>query len=260
MRQFVSDRRAGIPVIGCVIFLGIVKRRLQYSGRKVDVVHLRIEVCIHSWRCHAPLVQVNRLAKLVPLASIFKASRTQHIAEVVVGFHIQRRVVPPRCGIANLVSNRMQLAQGFRLGRRAHPVQVLNLVLHGRLNLFGHQLCLRLGVGCKRAPYKLLSQGLAQVAVHSPRTRLPARRHGLHAAQRLGEKVEIGLFERMRKVGRRSRHQVKAEIAAQGRHVFRRQLGAKRLHELRLRDVEPGHTRRALHLEVMSPVNRWCEF
>src|SRR5262249_15564814 len=40
VRQFMANSSAGIAIVGCVIHLGIVERRLQYAGWEIDVVHL----------------------------------------------------------------------------------------------------------------------------------------------------------------------------------------------------------------------------
>ena len=72
VRQLMSDRRARVPIIRSVIQLYVVQRCLQHSSRKVDVVHLRVEVGIHRRWCHPPLVQVDRLPQLVPFARVFK--------------------------------------------------------------------------------------------------------------------------------------------------------------------------------------------
>ena len=55
------------PKFTAVINLGIVERRLQNSGREVDVVLLRVVVSVDRGRRHAPLAAVHRLADLVEL-------------------------------------------------------------------------------------------------------------------------------------------------------------------------------------------------
>jgi hypothetical protein len=87
-------------------------------------------------------------------------------------------------------------------------------VLHGGLNLLGHQLRLGLGVRGKRA--RTNSCPSASPRLRSTRAcRSSSAEASRDAAQRLREEVEVGLLERMREIRRGSGQQMKAQIAAQ---------------------------------------------
>ena len=160
--ELVADGGAGVAVVGGVVELDVVKGRLEHSGGEVDVVHLRVEVGVDGGRSHAPLVEVDGLAELVPLARVLKLGRAQDVAEVVVGFDRERGVIAPGVGVADLVADGVELAQRFLLGVGTHPVEGLDLLLHGGLDLLGHELRAGLHVGGEGAADELLAESFAE--------------------------------------------------------------------------------------------------
>ena len=60
--EFVADGAPGVAVVGRIVHLRVVQRRLQHAGGEVDVVHLSIEIGVDGGRRHAPLAAVERLA------------------------------------------------------------------------------------------------------------------------------------------------------------------------------------------------------
>ena len=193
--ELVADGGAGVAVVGRVVELRVVERRLQHAGREVDVVHLRVEVGVDGRRRHAPLVRSTGLPSLFHSRASSKRDARIDVAEVVVRLDLERGVVAPRVGVADLVADGVQLAQRLLLGRGAHPVEVLDLVLHGGFDLLGHQPRLGLGVRGEGAGDELLAQRFAEVAVDGARAGLPARRHRGNAAQGGRVEVEVGLLE-----------------------------------------------------------------
>ena len=83
--QLVADGGAGIAVVGRVVQLRIVERRLQYAGREVDVVHLRVVVGVDRGRRHLPLAAIHRLADFGELAPVFEGVAARGVARIVVG-------------------------------------------------------------------------------------------------------------------------------------------------------------------------------
>ena len=121
--DLVPDHRADPAVVRGVVGLGVEERRLQDRGREHDLVHARVVVGVDRLRGHQPLVAVDRLADLGQLLVRLPLARPQHVAEQVVGLHVQRRVVLPRVRVADLGRELGELRQRPLPGRRAHPVE-----------------------------------------------------------------------------------------------------------------------------------------
>ena len=156
---------------------------------------------------------------------------------------------------------RAAYAGAFCLGRRAHPVKVLDLVLHGRLDLAGHELGLGLGSRRKRAADKLLSRALHRgcgprhcVQVFQRGGMLPVRRAGSSRRSR-NWPAQRDARGKMR----RPSEEVKAEIAAQGRHVFRANSASTALMNSGCETLSLATPGAPWTCEVLRPVNRGRE-
>ncbi len=151
---------------------------------------------------HAPLAPVHRLADFCDLAIELKDAGAQHVAHVVVARDGQSAVVPPFVGIADLVGQGVQLLQRLLLGRRRHPGQAIDVLLHGFFNLLHHFLGALLGLGREGALHVGLAQGFTQIVVRVTHTALPARFELLRPAQGLAEEIEIGVHKCRGEIGR----------------------------------------------------------
>src|SRR4051794_4457821 len=96
---------------------------LQDAGREADLVGGRLVVGVDLVREHQPLVAVDRRADLAQLSVGLERGRREQVAEQVVGADLQRRVVTPRVGVADLRLERVELVERALLGLLAHPVQ-----------------------------------------------------------------------------------------------------------------------------------------
>src|ERR1700741_4038551 len=56
--EFVADGAAGVAVVGGVVHLGVIQRRLKDTGGEVDVVHLRIVVGVYRGGRDVPLAAI----------------------------------------------------------------------------------------------------------------------------------------------------------------------------------------------------------
>src|SRR5207248_9716765 len=119
------------------------------------------------------------------LALRLETRRARDVAEVVVRLDLDRGVVAPPIRIADLIGDGVELPEGPLLRLGAHPVEILDLLLHRRFDALGHVDRLRLRGGGERAMDELLSERLAEVAVDAADAALPAGRLRFHAAQRL---------------------------------------------------------------------------
>ncbi len=133
--ELVADGGAGVAVVGGVVELDVVEGRLEDAGGEVDVVHLWVEVGVDGGRRHAPLVAVDGLAEFAPAAGFFEVGSAGDVAVVVVGLDLERGVVAPGVGVADLVADGVEFAEGFLFGVGAHPVEAFDLGLHGGLDL-----------------------------------------------------------------------------------------------------------------------------
>ena len=82
--QLVADGAAGVAVVGSIVDLGVVERRLQHAGGKVDVVHLRVVVGVDRGRRDVPLAVIDGLADLGDVAAALEFRGALHVAEEIV--------------------------------------------------------------------------------------------------------------------------------------------------------------------------------
>ncbi len=175
VRELMADDAADMAVVHREIGLLVVKRGLQNAGRKVNVVHAGVVIGVDGGRGHAPLEAVDRLADLVQLAVTFKRVGALLIAKGIRGGDGERRVVAPVLRVADLVGDGMQFRLGFELGIRSHPLQGIDVAVHGRLDVVNHLERPGLIVGAEELLYIDLSERLAELRIDLRRAAFPAR-------------------------------------------------------------------------------------
>ena len=189
-----TDGAAGIAVVRGIVHARVIQRRLQHSGWKVDVIHLRVVVGVHRLRRHLPLGSVERLADLVELPVRFKGDGMHCILEIVAARNRDAAVVAPAIRIANLVDHRGQFCERLLLGCGAHPRKRLDIVVHRLFDLSGHQQSRVLEFWSEGASDEFLTQGFAEQRVDLPHAALPARLLLRHAPQcAVEEREALGL-------------------------------------------------------------------
>ena len=253
VRQFVADRPAGIAIVRRIIERRIVERRLQDSCRKIDVVHLRVEIGVDGRRRHVPLVAIDRPTDLGQLAIEFESSRASHVADKIAGINAHHRVVTPMLGIADLVADRAQLAQSRLLGGSAHPRASADALGHDDLDSLHHvqhRLLGRLGEG---SAHVSLAQRLTQLMVDRCHATLPARRNGLRTREYSAVEIEVLGDQRWRQIRRLRVKQMKAQIHLPDRQRLARHPPRQLGEELRRADVDPTQIELAESSEVARP-------
>ena len=193
--QLVADGGAGIAVVRSVVQFGVVERRLQNTSGEIDVVHLRIEVGIDGGRRHAPFAAVHGLPDFVQLAMSFELGGAQVVTIKIIGHNFHRAVVAPNVGIADFVTNGVQLGQRLLLGFGAHPIQLLNTQRHSVFDAPGHVHRGSFQFGRERFAHVCLSQGFSEIAVNVAHATFPARLKLFGAAQVFAVKVEVFIYE-----------------------------------------------------------------
>ena len=195
VRQLVADGAAGVAVVGRVVHLRIVQGRLQHACGEVDVVHLQVVRGIDRRRRHAPLAAVERLADLREPAPRLEQVGARHVAGEVIAPDVHGSVVAPFVRVSDLVHDGVQLFQGLLLGRRAHPLDPVEVVLHRLFDLLRHVQGLLFQLGAEGAAHELLAERFAQLRVDQRYAALPARLQLRHSVKGLAEEIKVFVHE-----------------------------------------------------------------
>ena len=189
------DHRADRAVIEGVVGLGIVERRLHDRRREVErVLHRQVDR-VDQLRVHPPLAAVHRLADLGELLLVIDQRAHLLVGVGVVRIDPERGIVLPGVGIADADLHGLDLLLGLVLGRLRHPVERVDPLDEGRLDIADHLLDPRLVrrgeilVGVK------LAQRIAQIGVHRRERALVARALLLGAGQLGAVEREVQVIE-----------------------------------------------------------------
>src|SRR5580692_4558363 len=124
MSEFVSNDYANGSIIHGVIQVVIVEGGLKDSRHEVDIVLRRVIVGIDSRWTVEPLPGIDWLADLVELALALEFIAAKRIPHRIAPNNVQRAVVAPLVGIADLVRDLVQLDQGLSFGGLGHPWEI----------------------------------------------------------------------------------------------------------------------------------------
>src|SRR6266404_4305868 len=210
--EFVADGAAGVAVIWRVVDFGIVKRGLENSGGKIDVVHLRIVVGVNGGGRDLPLAVIDWLADFADVAAGFKSGGALNVAEKI-GFHnFYRAIVAPAVRVANFVANAGKLGECLLFGFRAHPVERLNALGHGVFDMPDHFQGALLELRRKNFADVGLAEGFAQHVVGELNAAFPLGLLLFLAVQVLAIKLKILLDESGGEKLRGTVGEVKAQV------------------------------------------------
>ncbi len=145
--DLVADDDADRAVIDRRVGGGIEERRLQDRRGKDDLVHRRVVIGVDRHRRHAPLGAVERSPELGEVAVVVERLGPRGIADRIAGGDLQRRIVAPLRRVADLGVERRQLGARLRLGRRRHPVDLVDPCPHRGEQVVDQRVHRRLGVG-----------------------------------------------------------------------------------------------------------------
>ena len=214
--ELVADDTTDVSIIHGVIYFGIVEVGLQNTGREVDVVHAGVVVGIYGRWCHAPLAMVYGLADFVQLAVVFKRGGAEGVAEGIFRFDEHCRIVAEVVGVTDFVGDAVQLLFSANLGGGAHPVQAVEVAIHGGFNIADHFEHLLLAVAGEVLPNVDLTERLAQSSVYGVAAALPAFALRFSAVQLATVEVEVLRIEALRKVAGVRGKKLVAEVSAEG--------------------------------------------
>ena len=202
MPDLVTDDRADRAEVHRVVGLCVEERRLKNRGGEDDLVLGRVVVGVDRLGGHVPLVAVHRAAELGPLAVGGVGVGGAHVLDDGgLGVQVQRRVVAPLDGVADLGVEGRELVQRLHLGVFAHPVQALDRLAVG-VEESAHQGVHRfLGVGREVAGHPRAAHGLAQVGLDEAQGALPSRAQLFRAGQGAAMEVEVLVHEIARQEG-----------------------------------------------------------
>ena len=102
MADLVTDNRTNCAEIRCVVGLGIKEGCLKNSRGENNFVHRRVVVGIDRLRRHMPFTAIDGATQLIPAALNVESSCGLDSINKGKRLHLQRRVVDPTVGVANL--------------------------------------------------------------------------------------------------------------------------------------------------------------
>src|ERR1017187_5525800 len=191
MRNLMADDHPDRAVVDGVGGVVIKARRLQDAGGENDLVPERVVVGVRGRRRHAPAAAVHRSADCEAVVFHDEMSAGEIVFEESTGADIDRAVVLPVVGIADLGIEGGDLGHRSLLGLVAHPRAAENVVPHSQKQVPHHLLRARLGLRREiffRIP---LAQGFTQELIGGFHATLPAGLYLCLAAQVLAEESEI---------------------------------------------------------------------
>ena len=192
MPDLVADDRTNRAEVHRVVGFGVEERRLKNRGGEDDLVLGGVVVGVDRLRGHVPLVAVHRAAELGPLAVGGVGVGGAHVLDDGgLRVQVQRRVVAPLDGVADLGVEGRELGQGLHLGVFAHPVEASDRLAVGVEEAAHQGVHCFFGVGREVAGHPRAAHGLAQVGLDESEGALPARTQFLRAGQGAAVEVEV---------------------------------------------------------------------
>ena len=197
--DLVADDRADRAEVHRVVGLGVEERRLKDRGGENDLVLGGVVVGVDRLGGHVPLVAVHRATQLGPFAVGGVSVGGAHVLDDCdLRVQVQRRVVAPLDGVADLGIEGCELVQRLHLGVLAHPVEASDRLAVGVEEAAHQGVHCFLSAGREVAGHPLAANGLAQVGLDESEGALPARTQFLRAGQGAAVEVEVLVHEIVR--------------------------------------------------------------
>ena len=174
MSNLVTDNRTDCAEIRCVVGLWIKEGRLKNGRGENNFVHRRVVVGIDRLRCHMPFTTIDGAAQLIPATLNVEPSRGLDSINKGKRLHLQRGVVNPTIGVANLRGESGEFLKSCCSRFFTHPVtggQSLVIGLKERMDKLVHD-CLVFRREVARDPN--FTHGLAKEGRYQGQTALPA--------------------------------------------------------------------------------------
>jgi hypothetical protein len=146
-----------------------------------------------SLRGHQPFVAIDRFAEFGDVASIFEFVGAHHVADQVGRNDPKRRIVAPFFRIADLGRELRELLESFRLGGRAHPVQVADALPIGDQQIADQRIHPGLALRGEILLDIDLAQVLADRLVYQLDATFPAQANLRCAVEHGPEEREVGV-------------------------------------------------------------------
>ena len=122
MADLMTDNRTDCAEIRCVVGLWIKEGRLKDSRGENNFVHRRVVVGIDRLRCHMPFTAIDGATQLIPATLNVEPSRGLDSINKGKRLDLQRRVVDPTVGVANLRGESGEFLKSCSSGLFTHPV------------------------------------------------------------------------------------------------------------------------------------------
>ena len=211
--HLVTDHHADGAVVHGVVRIRVEERRLEDTGREADLVGRRVIVGVDRLRGHAPLGRVRRLAELGQVVRHVPGAGGAQVLVVAQGrIDGEGAVVLPLVRVADLHGEGGELLAGLGLGGVGHPVQGVDVLAEGDLQILHQVEHLLLGALREELGNVHLADGLAEDAVGHAHGALPARFLLGDAAHLGAEEVEAGGVEVVGQGARGAAEQLTGEV------------------------------------------------
>ena len=202
VRDLVADDHADAAVVDRVVERRVEERRLEDGGEEHDLVGGGLEVGVDHLRGQVgELVAVDLLADPAELPPGLERAGAADVLKVAVPPDGERGIVTPLERTADERAEARELFPRPGAGGFAHPVDLLEMGLHRRLDVVDHHREARPHLGRQIAIDVKPADGLTDLPVKNPGRALPARLHRRHAGKHRAVEVEALLLKRRRQIG-----------------------------------------------------------
>ena len=212
MRDLVADDHADAAVVDGIVERGVEERRLEDAGQKHDLVGGGLEVRVHHLRRERELVPVHFLADQVELAAHFEAPGAVDVFKITVTPDDERGIIAPLEGKPDQRPETRELGQRLGAGGLAHPVGLLQVPLHGGLDVGHHDGEPRPDFGREIAVDIEPADRLPNLRIEHAGHPLPARLHRRHAVQHRAVEAKAFVGRGRRKIRRGIRQDAPAQV------------------------------------------------
>ena len=134
---------------------------------------------------------------------VFQNYRVANVGDKVIGYDLDRAIVAPLIGVADLIADGMKFDKRLLLSFRAHPVEIPNSLLHRILNPPNDLRGAGFQFGREHLTHIRLAQRVSQVVVGILNAPLPSRLHFFCTAQVLAIEIKVLLDEGSREIRRK---------------------------------------------------------
>ena len=134
--HLVTDHDSDSSIVDSIVSIGVEERRLKDGSREADLVGRRVVVGVDGLRRHAPFGLVGRLAEFGHIVGCVPGTGGAEVLVVaLLRVDVKGRVILPFVRIADLNCEVVQFLVGLGLCGIAHPVELVDVLAEGLLEV-----------------------------------------------------------------------------------------------------------------------------